>query len=97
MPLCIVSFVDLDGLRHSVEVQPDGLYEAAVLGLAAFKKNNCQPGSAVQLDVEVRSSIVHSVPVQKVTKWLARGVNSPKEAILKDKSSDWSPSIAITF
>lgn len=85
MPLCIVSFVDLDGLKHSVEVQADGLYEAAVLGLAAFKKHDCQPGSVVQLDVEVRSSIVHSIPVHKVTKWLARGVNSPKEAILKER------------
>jgi hypothetical protein len=85
MPLCIVSFVDLDGLRHAVEVQADGLYEAAVLGLAAFKKHDCQPGAITQLDVEVRSSIVHSVPVHKVTKWLARGVNSPKEAILKER------------
>jgi len=33
MPLRIVSFVELDGLRHSVEVQVEGLYEAAVLGL----------------------------------------------------------------
>src|ERR1700730_5754831 len=85
MPLCIVSFVDLDGLRHSVEVQAEGIYEAAVLGLAAFKKHNCQPGAITQLDVEVRSSIVHSVAVHKVTKWLARGVNSPKEAILKER------------
>ena len=64
MPLCIVSFVDLDGIRHSVEVQAEGLYEAAVLGLAAFKNHNWQPGSVVQLDVEVRSSIVHSVHPQ---------------------------------
>ena len=66
MPLRIVSFVDLDGLRHSVEVQVEGLYEAAVLGLAAFKKHNCQPGAVVQLDAEVRSSIVYSVPVHRL-------------------------------
>jgi hypothetical protein len=40
MAVCIVSFLDLDGVRHSVEVQADGLYEAAVLGLAAFKKHD---------------------------------------------------------
>jgi hypothetical protein len=27
MAACIVSFVDLDGIRHSVEVEAEGLYE----------------------------------------------------------------------
>lgn len=44
MPLCIVSYVDLDGVRHSVEVNAEGLYEAAVLGLAAFKKHDYSYG-----------------------------------------------------
>jgi hypothetical protein len=38
MAACIVSFVDLDGIRHSVEVEAEGLYEASVLGLCAFRK-----------------------------------------------------------
>jgi hypothetical protein len=62
-----------------------GLYEAAVLRLTAFKKHDYRPGATTQPDVEVRSSIVHSVPVHKVSRWLARGVNSPKEAILKER------------
>jgi hypothetical protein len=33
MAVCVVSFVDLDGIRHSVEVEAEGLYEASVLGL----------------------------------------------------------------
>jgi hypothetical protein len=36
MAACTVSFVDLDGIRHSVEVEAEGLYEASVLGLCAF-------------------------------------------------------------
>ena len=40
MATCIVSFLDWDGVRHAVEVQADGLYEAAVLGLAAFKRHD---------------------------------------------------------
>ena len=43
MALCIVSFVDLDGVRHSVEVEADGLYEASVLGICAFRKHELQP------------------------------------------------------
>ncbi len=82
---CIVSFVELDGVRHSVEVQAEGLYEAAILGLAAFKKHDFLPGALTQLEVEVRSSITHSVTVKKVQEWLERGVRTPKEAILKER------------
>jgi hypothetical protein len=40
---CIVSFVDLDGIRHSVEVEAEGLYEASVLGICAFRKHELEP------------------------------------------------------
>jgi hypothetical protein len=85
MATCVVAFVDLDGLRHSVEVQADGLYEAAVLGLAAFKKHDFLPGALTQLEVEVRSSITHTLTVKKVREWLERGVRTPKEAVLKER------------
>lgn len=85
MAACIVSFVDLDGVRHSVEVQAEGLYEAAILGLAAFEKLDSQPGALTQLEIEVRSSITHSLTVQKAQEWLKRGVRTPKEAVLKER------------
>jgi hypothetical protein len=85
MPLCLVSFVDLDGVRHSVEVHAEGLFEAAILGLAAFKKHNIQPGGLTRLDVEVRSSVTHTVTVSKVMDWLKRGVKTPREAVLKER------------
>ena len=44
MAACIVSFVDLDGIRHSVEVEAEGLYEASVLGLCALRKHDLEPG-----------------------------------------------------
>jgi len=85
MAACIVSFVDLDGIRHSVEVEPEGLYEASVLGLCAFRKHDLEPGGLTQLDVEVRSYVTHTLSVKKVQDWLQRGVRSPKEAVLKDR------------
>lgn len=87
MATCIVSFVDLDGLRHSVEVNAEGLYEAAVLALAAFRKHDLEldPNGLAQLEVEVRSSITHKVTVQKVHQWLRQGVKSPKEAVMKER------------
>ena len=63
MAACIVSFVDLDGVRHSVEVQADGLYEAAVLGLCGFRKHDLEPGGLTQVEVEVRSSVKHTLTV----------------------------------
>ena len=61
MAACIVSFVDLDGIRHSVEVEAEGLYEASVLGLCAFRKHQLEPGGLTQIEVEVRSSIKHTL------------------------------------
>ena len=85
MAACIVSFVDLDGIRHSVEVEAEGLYEASVLGLCAFSKHDVEPGAMTQLEVEVRSSITHTLTVSKVREWLQRGVRTPKEAVLKER------------
>jgi hypothetical protein len=85
MTACIVSFVDLDGIRHSVEVEADGLYEASVLGLCAFRKHELELGGLTQLEVEVRSSVKHTLSVTKVREWLERGVRSPKEAVLKER------------
>jgi hypothetical protein len=85
MAACVVSFIDLDGIRHSVEIEAEGLYEAAVLGLVTFRKHDFQPGALTALEVEVRSSITHTLTVRKVHEWLQRGVRTPKEAILKDR------------
>jgi hypothetical protein len=84
---CIVSFLDLDRVRHSVEVEAEGLYEAAVLGLVAFRKHDLElnPAGLAQLEVEVRSSIVHTVPVKRIHQWLEGGARSPKEAVTKDR------------
>ena len=85
MAVCIVSFVDLDGVRHSVEVQADGLYEAAVLAFVSFKKHDFRPSPNTLIDVEVKSSITHTLAWHKVGEWLERSVRTPKEAILKER------------
>jgi hypothetical protein len=85
MATCTVSFLDLDGIRHSVEVEAEGLYEASVLGLCAFRKHDLEPGGLTQLEVEVRSSVTHTLTVTNVREWLQRGVRSPKDAVLKER------------
>ena len=51
---CTVSFTGHDGIRHSVNVQAETLYEAVVLAIRAFRENDCAPGPASQLEVEAR-------------------------------------------
>src|SRR5256885_1302039 len=80
MAACVVSFVDLDGIRHSVEVEAEGLYEASVLGWCTFRNHEIEPGGLTQLEVEVRSSVKHALTVTKVREWLQRGVRIPREA-----------------
>jgi hypothetical protein len=72
-------------LRHTVEVEANSLYEAAVLALASFQKHDCVPGELNQLEVEVRSSITHTVTVKRLRQWVSGGAKTPKEAVIKER------------
>jgi hypothetical protein len=85
MATCIVSFLDTEGLRHTVEVQASSLYEAAVMAIRTFKEHDCEPGLISSLEVEIRSSIVHTVTPKKIHEWLSGGARSPKEMAIKDR------------
>ena len=81
---CTVSFSDSAGIRHSVEVGAETLYEAAVLALKSFREHDCAPGPAAHLSVEVKSpSVTHMIVVHMVDDWLNGGAKSPKEAVEK--------------
>ena len=86
MPRSVVSFVDTEGIRHTVEIEEAGsLYEAAALAIHAFQKHQCEPGDVSTLEVEVRSSVVHTVTPRKVRQWLNGSSKSPKEQITKSR------------
>jgi hypothetical protein len=85
MAACIVSYLDTEGLRHSVEVEAESLYEAAVLAMRKFKEHDCEPGLISKLEVEIRSSIVHTVTPKKVREWVTGGSKSPRETVLKER------------
>jgi hypothetical protein len=81
---CTVSFQDSGGVPHAVEVGAETLYEAAVLGLKAFREHDCAPGPAAHLDIDVKSpSVRHTVVARKVEEWLTGGARSPSEALEK--------------
>ena len=85
MSACVVSFVNLDGLRHSVELEADSLYEAAVLAIRTFKRHNCEPAPTSNLEIEVRTSVTHTIPTKNVHAWLNRRATSPREAVMKER------------
>ena len=85
MASCVVSFLDTEGLRHTVEVEAETLYEAAVLAMRTFKQHDCEPGPITKLEVEIRSSITHTVTPRKVHEWLNGGARTPKDAVMKER------------
>jgi len=88
MAACLVSYLDSEGLRHTVEVEAESLYEAAALAVRTFRQHACDPGQHSKLAVEVRSSVTHTITLKKVHDWLNGGAKSPREAITKDKLRD---------
>lgn len=83
---CTVSFTDHEGLRHSVNVEADTLYESVALAVRAFRDHDCAPGPMSQMEVEVRSpSVTHMVSLKKVETWLQLSAKSPSDKIVKER------------
>lgn len=86
MPRSVVSFIDTEGIRHTVEIEEAGsLYEAAALAIHAFQMHKCEPGDISKLEVEVRTSVTHTVTPRKVREWLNGSAKTPKEKLTKDR------------
>jgi hypothetical protein len=76
------------GIRHTVEVEAESLYEAAVLGIRRLNQDAWMDriGPSTQLDIEIREPTTkHSLTVQQVERWLAGATTNPTEATRKAK------------
>ena len=85
MASCLVSYLDTSGIRHTVEVEAESLYEAVVLGVQAFREHDCDPGAVRPIDVEMRKSITHTLTLSRVQRWLDGACKSPKEKVTKER------------
>ena len=86
---CRVSFEDSDGIRHSVVVQADSLFEAAALALARFRGAEIVVGPAATFDVAVSEPVVtHAIRMARVRDWLGTGGRTPKEQATKSRLRD---------
>jgi hypothetical protein len=85
MASCVVSYLDTSGIRHSVEVEAESLYEAAALAVRAFRRHDCEPHGLEQLEIEMRSSIRHLLTIKRLEEWLAGAAKNPREAVTKER------------
>ena len=85
MAKCFVSYLDVSGIRHQVEVEATTMYEAAALAIKAFREHECEPGQLSQLEVEIRTSVTHTLTVKKLREWLNGGAKTPKDVVMKDR------------
>ena len=87
---CVVSFVDSTGIRHSIEVAAESLYEAAALGVREFRRHpwtdGMEPGAMTNLAVSVKSpAVTHEVTIRQLERWAAATAKSPHEVLLKSR------------
>src|SRR5256885_3826339 len=79
--VCAVSFADVRGIRHTVEVQAESLFEAAILGVRTFSGDPWieHVGPATVLDIEVREPAAkHAITMMQVERWLKGRLHEPK-------------------
>jgi hypothetical protein len=82
----MVSYEDQEGIRHSVEVTAETLYEAAVLGMKALQVPNWRKVSNLMIDVTVKTpETKHTINTGAISAWLSRAGRSPREQALKSR------------
>jgi hypothetical protein len=69
--------VDSTGIRHSVEVAAESLFEAAALAVREFRShswlNHVEPGAATPLSISVKPpAMTHEVSIKQLEKRLLR-------------------------
>lgn len=85
MKHCVVSFVDFSGIRHSIEVQADSMYEAAAAALEAFQQHDRSPGIGSELEVQVRTAVTQTIGMKKLKDRADLGGRSPRDVVLKQR------------
>ena len=86
---CIVKFRDRDGVEHSTHVTAASLYEAALVALGQFRRDDWSREAAFEmgtLQVEVwEPPTVHKISVATVERWLQRAGGSPRDVALRHR------------
>ena len=85
---CSVSFKDVCGIRHTVEVEAESLYEAAVMGVKRLREDPWieAVGRPTLLEIQVREpGTTHTISLNQVERWLASTSGGPQALMKKNK------------
>jgi hypothetical protein len=84
-----VSFTDCKGLKHTVEVSADSLYEAAALALDELRWcgfTSVIPGPTARLEIAIKEpGTTHEVPLRKLRDWVESSAKSPRDRVIKER------------
>lgn len=88
---CRVTYKDFEGVRHSVDVVAESVYEAGVLALASLSKHewveHVGPGTGLDIQV-IEPNVTHTLLVAQLKQWLDRAPTSPAETLKKRRLKD---------
>ena len=84
---CTVSFSGPSGIRHSVDVTAESVYEAAALGVSALRKSGWADAVALgtELEIHVREPPTSRVRLHQIHRWCDGIATSPDETLKKRK------------
>jgi hypothetical protein len=85
---CTVSFRNVSGVRHSVDVDAESVYEAAATALSYLEKDDWGEvvGPGMELEVLVRSPATrHTVTISQIKRWCDGVAVSPDEVLRRRK------------
>jgi hypothetical protein len=83
---CTVTFTGPSGIRHSVEVTAESIYEAAALGVSALRTSGWTDAIApgTELEIQVREPATsHRLTVGQIRRWCDGVAVSPDETLKK--------------
>jgi len=83
---CTVSFTAPSGIRHSVDVTAESVYEAAALGVSALRQSGWADAVALgaELEIQVREPTTsHRVTIRQIHRWCDGITVSPDETLKK--------------
>jgi hypothetical protein len=89
---CRVSYHDIEGIEHSVEVMAASLYEAVAMAVSRFRRDEgwglCPPGPGCEFQVRVlpESPMTYTVALSKVESYALHGTaKGPKSILHKER------------
>jgi hypothetical protein len=81
---CLVEFTGPSGVRHTVAVVGESVYEAAAMAIATLPRGDwvdpLAPGTLLRVQVP-SPSIVHTVTLQQIERWCTGVATSPNEVL----------------